>query len=124
MQLKLMKFVTAAFLGLAAANESDFMAYITRYGKSYATIEEFNFRKALYETNMAKINDHNANNENDHVKGENFMTDWTEMEFKRLLGLKPHNLGRSNRVIEATDVSKLEDSMDWRDRGAVTEVKN
>ena len=76
-------------MGLVSANDTDYMSYITRYGKSYATSEEYNFRKALYETNMAMISQHNAKTENEHVKGENYMTDWTEFEFKKMLGLKP-----------------------------------
>ena len=52
------------------------------------------------------------------------MTDWTDSEFRRLLGFLPQDTEGHADVIEATDVSQFTDSLDWRAKGAVTPVKN
>lgn len=84
-----MKFTSAVLLGLASASDIEYMSYLTRFGKTYGTKEEFDFRKAIYEENMAKIQAHNAANASEFTMGENHMTDWTDFEFKRLLGFRP-----------------------------------
>jgi len=46
-------FASIALLGVASAmplaeNDFDFMNFITKYGKSYGTYEEFNFRAKIF----------------------------------------------------------------------------
>ena len=46
-------FASLALLGVASAmplaeNDYDFMNFITKYGKSYGTVEEFNFRAKIF----------------------------------------------------------------------------
>ena len=47
-----MKFTIAALLGLAAASDLEFMTHMNKYGKSYGTLEEFYFRKAIFDKNQ------------------------------------------------------------------------
>ena len=47
-----MKFAIAALLGSVAAIEIEYLRYLSSYGKSYLTTEEYQLRKAIYESNM------------------------------------------------------------------------
>jgi len=69
--------------------EYDFMRYISEYGKSYGTKAEYNFRLGLFSEEAAKIEAHNAKGTETHTLGLNHMSDWTEDEYRRLLGYKP-----------------------------------
>lgn len=117
-----MKYLLAALLGPACAADESFMAYMARYGKSYATREEFEFRQGLYAQNLAKIEEHNQANAGEHVLGENKMMDWTEEEFRRLLGFMADESAGNTNVI--TPGRESVENIDWRDRGAVTRVKD
>ena len=71
-----MKFAVSALLSLVSANEQDFLSYITKYGKSYATREEYEFRLNIFTKTVAFIEEHNSDPEN-HRVGLNWMADWT-----------------------------------------------
>jgi len=116
-----MKF-TAALLGLTAASpvEETYINYMAEHGKSYATREEYEFRLAEFSRKVEFIQTHNALGEGDHQVGLNHMADWTDMEYKKLLGYKPHN----KTVAAEETVGDLPASVDWRTQGAVTPVKN
>ena len=58
-------FASLALLGVATAmplaeNDSEFMNFITKFGKSYGTIEEFNFRASIFAKTRAAINQINS----------------------------------------------------------------
>lgn len=58
-------FASLALIGAVSAmplveNDSDFMNFITRFGKSYGTVEEFNFRAKLFAETHAQIMKINA----------------------------------------------------------------
>jgi hypothetical protein len=49
-----------ALIGAAHAtpltnDDFEFLQFITKYGKSYATVEEFNYRANLFKSSAAKI---------------------------------------------------------------------
>jgi len=53
------------------------------------------------------------------------MMDWTEEEYRKLLGYKPEiRLGAKESRIELLDTSNLADDINWVTQGAVTPVKN
>jgi len=126
-----MKFATLAALGLVnvnaflsdriTENEMAYMKYVTEWNKSYGTKAEFAFRLAEFEKNMAKIAEHNAKNGGSKV-GLNQFADWTEAEYKNLLGFKWNGVANEAAPLEV----QVEDdeSLDWRTKGAVTPVKN
>jgi C1A family cysteine protease len=88
------------------------MAYVTEYGKTYGTKAEFEFRGSLFKENLALIEESNANEENTHVLAVNHMSDWTESEYKKLLGYKPEmRLGAREPTI--LDTTNLADDIDW-----------
>lgn len=107
-----MKYTTAGLLGIAAANDQRYMMHLALFGKSYATIEEYEFRKAIFDRNMDAIEAHNAKEDETFSMGPNKFSDWTDSEFNRLLGYK------SDQKVEALPVRNETDSAwgtkDWR----------
>jgi C1A family cysteine protease len=96
------------------------MEHVADHGLSYGTIEEFNFRQSVWELLDAEINRINATHENFTV-GHNFMSTWTYAEKKRLNGYKASLV---HPFVTESYEAPAEDSVDWRDLGAVTPVKN
>merc|ERR1712238_156344 len=66
--------------------------------------------------------EHNAQNEHQSTVGHNQFSDWTDAEYKKLLGFKSQK-GLLRDEVEL-DTSNLADSVDWVTKGAVTPVKN
>lgn len=98
-----------------------YMKYVTEYGKSYGTKAEFEFRFEQFKQTLAKMAEHNAQNEHQSTVGHNQFSDWTAAEYKRLLGYKPR---ADNLEAEELDTSNLASSVNWVTKGAVTPVKN
>ena len=78
------KFETKAFgLNLNSVDQA-FSEYMAKNGKSYATKEEYNFRRNLFEQNMAMIAEHNSRNDVSWTLKPNKFSDMTPEETKRL----------------------------------------
>merc|ERR1719313_752554 len=60
-----------------------YMKYVTEYGKSYGTKAEFEFRFEQFKQTLAKMAEHNAQNEHQSTVGHNQFSDWTSAEYKR-----------------------------------------
>jgi len=101
--------------------EMAYMRYVTEFGKSYGTKAEFKFRLEQFKKTMAKMAEHESNAEHGSTVTLNEFSDWTESEYKKLLGYKQKE---TNEAAELLDTSNLADEMDWRTKGAVTPVKN
>jgi len=107
------------------SQDYEFMRYVTEYGKSYGTKSEFEFRSATFKDTLAHIEEHNSKNGETHTLGLNHMSDWTEEEYKKLLGYK-ESIRTEEKVsnAELLDTSNLADDVNWVTSGAVTPVKN
>lgn len=72
---------------------------------------------------MAKVAQFNGQNGNTFRLGINKFTDYTPAEYKKLLGYKPKG---QLLLAEATElpVEDAPSSIDWREKGAVTGVKD
>ena len=123
---------TAAFLGLnvchkqtfaSAALEQAFIQHITDYGLSYGTVEEYTFRLGLFSAIDAEINEINANPENTFTVGHNFLSTMTKDEKKRLLGFRGQKSIPKESIVILSEEG-LQDSIDWRTKGAVNPVKD
>ena len=99
----------------------EFANFLARFGKSYGTKEEFQFRYEQYIKNMAIIRNENSRNENTFSLGANKFTDYTRDEYRRLLGYKATANPGDTLVLDA---SQIPTDVDWRKEGAVTPVKD
>lgn len=99
-----------------------FMAYVSEHNKSYGTTAEYMFRKNQFTIRDKEIEAHNADANNTHTVGHNFLSDRTFDEVKRMNGFKPSSKKEDNTYYFSEE--GLEASVDWRTKGAVTPVKN
>lgn len=120
-----MKFVVASALAAyasATALNSHFMEfaqYVAEFGKHYGTTEEFEFRMNVFAQNLAKIRGFESETS---TVGVNMFTDYTEAEYKKLLGFRAQDQKAYKNVKEIPRSNA--DSVDWRELGAVTPVKD
>ncbi len=78
-------------------SETEFAKYVSAHGKSYSTQEEYEFRFQQFlrtKENIAKLQSMNSEAE----FGFNQFSDWTEEEYKALLGLKDVELQANGHV--------------------------
>jgi hypothetical protein len=122
--------VEAGFLSeKLGADEKAFMHYLHEYGKSYGTKEEFKFRLGEFRKQMKIIAEHDEAKAG-HSVGLNQFSDWTDAEYKRMLGFKYNKDLKADESIMPVKEFELDptvtvpDSVDWRDQGAVSPVKN
>ena len=116
-------FATLAFAGVVSASKlsSKFMEYITIHGKSYGTVEEFEFRKALFAIAEDSISQINSNSEHTFLVGHNKFSDWTHLEYTKMLGYIPETqIYESAIILPVTNA----DSVNWVTAGATTPVKD
>ena len=99
-----------------------YMEYLTHWGKSYMTTEEFQTRKALFIETDAIIEAHNKTDSRFKL-GHNKFSDYTEHEKSKLSGgAKKYNHVATGPVNVPND--GIPSSVDWREQGAVTPVKD
>ncbi|KAH6771651.1 xylem bark cysteine peptidase 3 [Perilla frutescens var. hirtella] len=111
-----------------------FDRWCEEYGKSYASEEEKLQRLKVFEQNYEIVVEHNTRANASYTLSLNAFADLTNHEFKaRYLGLSPSlhdqviRLNSRESAVEGPDLvdeSDLPASVDWRNAGAVTEVKD
>ena len=110
-------------------DESAFLQYLSEYGKSYGTKEEYKFRLGEFKKQLKFISEHDAAAAG-HTVGINQFSDLTDAEYKMMLGFKydkKFNASESGIPVEqfvADPSVATPDAFDWRDHGAVSPVKN
>lgn len=106
--------------------QGHFSSFVKKFEKKYASEDFFN-RFEIFRQNLDIINEHNALGRS-YSLGVNEFTDLTFDEFKaKMTGLryKQNDYIRSINAPELEDVKiKAGDSLDWRQQGAVTPIKN
>lgn len=116
-------FAALALAGVSSASKlsSKFMEYITTHGKSYGTVEEFEYRKALFSITDDAINAINSQSGNTWVAGHNKFSDWSHEEYTKMLGYIPeaHTYQQPTYLPETNA-----DVVNWVTAGATTPVKD
>jgi len=132
-------FIIAAFVAVTAAetfnplvdryHAKQFSSFTKKFGKTYATIEETQFRLDVFKANLKKMNAHNARRDVSWKMGINKFSDMTDAEFEATMmgGYKatptptfPATL-KSKKEINIKD---LPESVNWCDKGACSAVKD
>ncbi|XP_027159084.1 probable cysteine protease RD19D [Coffea eugenioides] len=119
---------------LGTTTELHFKSFMEEYEKSYSTHEEYVHRLGIFAKNLIKAAEHQAMDPS-AIHGVTQFSDLTEEEFEATyMGLKggagvggTTQLGKDDGDESAAEVmmhvSDLPESFDWREKGAVTEVK-
>jgi len=109
-----------------------FEKYVQEFSKTYASDDEYVLRKGILEDRLKSILAHNSEGHS-WKKGINHLSDRTEAEFRQLLGVKKSLLYASKASQPAVTLSAQEEaallanlpaSVDWRDQGIVSSVKD
>ena len=104
--------------------EHHFTSFKQTFGKTYATPEEHDYRFDVFKANLRRAKRHQKLDPN-AVHGVTKFSDLTPGEFRRkFLGLKPLRLPSDAQKAPILPTNDLPTDFDWRDHGAVTEVKN
>merc|ERR1711942_247124 len=123
-----MKVLFVFALALAATQaldlETEWAAFKNKFEKNFLSATHHDERKAVFAKNLALIEKHNAEHKagkHSYWLGVNQFADLTNDEFVDL-----HTGFRSVEGMETADLSNVKAplTMDWRDNGAVTPVKN
>ncbi|KAK4351929.1 hypothetical protein RND71_027447 [Anisodus tanguticus] len=110
-----------------------FDSWCQQHGKIYSSEQERVYRFKVFEENYVYITEFNSKGNSSYTLGLNAYSDLTHHEFRNsFLGLSSSandfiRLKRgSNSVGVLSDVGDVDipSSLDWRDKGAVTNVKN
>eukprot|EP01064_Diplonema_japonicum_P037932 TRINITY_DN903_c0_g1_i1.p2 TRINITY_DN903_c0_g1~~TRINITY_DN903_c0_g1_i1.p2 ORF type:complete len:365 (+),score=118.38 TRINITY_DN903_c0_g1_i1:45-1139(+) len=108
---------------LAKNPNYSFSDYVAEYGKQYNAVEKVE-REAIFMKNLEKIRRHNADASQTYKMGVNPYADWSAEEFKaKRTGLK----GDRPEMLTNVEIPKKgarPASVDWRQKGVVTPVKN
>ena len=80
--------LSSTALAAKVAPSSEFLAYLTKHGKSYADAAEFQMRQQLFLESDAFIKMRNGQKKGWTV-GHNEFSDWTLAERKAMLNYKP-----------------------------------
>ena len=102
-----------------------FTHFQQKFEKYYNTLEELKTRFQIFKTNLHDILIHNLDSTQNFTKGINQFTDLTSEEFKeKYVGSIQQKVGSYGcKTFISTDVG-LPGSIDWRDKNAVTNVKD
>ncbi|XP_011145705.2 uncharacterized protein LOC105186896 [Harpegnathos saltator] len=108
-------------------SERLFENFVNTYNRTYATEEERNLRLSIFRENLGIIRLLRKNEQGTGQYGVNQFADVSTEEFHAFyLGLRPDLRTENNIPLRQAEIPDIElpNSFDWRQKGAVTPVKN
>ena len=103
-----------------------FQQWVREYGRLYRNLDELVKKFEIFLDNLKYISESNAaRSASSYRLGLNEFADWSREEFKEVyLHDNVHLSTEHYRPIKLGNVSYTASSLDWRQKGAVTPVKN
>ena len=102
--------------------DMEFLKYVAKYGRSYGTKEEFEYRAGQFKQNLALIMNENSKNDNTFTLAINKFADMSRDEYKKLLSYKPTRSAK--KAPASVPVGDIPASVNWVTAGAVNPVKD
>jgi C1A family cysteine protease len=102
-----------------------FQQFMVKFNKTYENQEEMSYRLSVFRQSLARAESMNAQENDEEVFGVTKFSDLTPEEFKKMyLGYRRGNSTLALPVEEADEASFSVTSLDWREKNAVTAVKD
>lgn len=102
-----------------------FSNFQERFSKKYKTMQEIENRFQIFRSNLRNIILHNLDHTQNFTMGINQFTDLTAQEFKdQYIGGMRSEVGSYGCKSFSSSASGAPSSIDWREKGAVTSVKD
>lgn len=103
-----------------------FSIFQEKFNKKYDTLIELEKRFQIFRNNLYDIIRHNLDNNQTFTMDINQFTDLTSEEFKKLYltNLNSDNRNYGCEIFSTNSSKNTPDSIDWREKGAVTSVKD
>ncbi|KAH8054312.1 transferase [Aureococcus anophagefferens] len=113
-----------------AAGETDveavheaFMTFMTKFEKTYETVEEWAHRLTVFAQNAKIVLEHDAKAEGFALGLDNQFADWTAEEFASYQKLHSRPAAAGGATHEVSDKA-TPTAVDWRTEGVVADIKN
>jgi len=121
-------FLVSAALASEYEQLKSFNEFKLKFSKVYNSVHEERLRFNIFQNNLAEIEAHNSGGSR-YMKGINEWSDLTHEEWADLyLGGYKHISLNSNGPVSNEkfeyNVKDLPESVDWRDKGVITDIKN
>lgn len=111
---------------IGTPTEERFTAFIQEHGKQYSTREEYLHRLGVFYKNIIRAGEHQLLDPT-AVHGVTPFSDLTDDEFESMyLGVKGGGIDMNSNGLGTApplEVDDLPEDFDWREKGAVTDVK-
>jgi cathepsin L len=116
--------LTTVLANSRAEYKTEFESFKTTYGKHYSTVDEEQYRYQIFKNNLDFVNNWDAKTRGFNVK-MNLFGDLSVQEFSRIyngMNITKQTLKRG-MIVQKTQ-SPRDVTVDWRQKGAVTAVKD
>ncbi len=101
--------------------ENEYLDFVVKYGRSFEDKTDYAFRLAVFAQNFAFVS---KSNDDDLELAINEFADWTEAEYKKMLGfIMPSEEDLTNYKFHTPSFA-VKKTVDWRAEGKVTPIKN
>ncbi|XP_018577102.1 cathepsin L-like proteinase [Anoplophora glabripennis] len=126
--MKFLVVFAALILVISAASDRDqWLQFKEKYGKDYRDLKEEQRRFSIFKDNLVTIQEHNekyAKGETSYYMGVTPFADLTPSEFRSTLNYSRPTSNLKLKSLVDLDAVAAPSSIDWRDKGVVSEVKN